>query len=140
MKIKITRFEYGTHYTIGHLYIDDVVQCFTLEDKVRELPNAPVAAWKIPGVTAIPTGEYKCLITPSTRFKRDMPLLCDVPGFAGIRMHTGNTPEDTEGCILLGTYWVGNDKITNSKVAFDKVFPKLQAALAKGDTITVEVS
>jgi hypothetical protein len=119
MKLKLRRFEFGTTYTVGKLYIDDIYQCFTLEDKVRN-------GEKINGQTAIPYGTYSVVIDHSTRFNRDMPHILNVPGFEGIRIHSGNTSADTEGCILLGTTWAGKDFIGNSKLAFDRFFDKLQ--------------
>lgn len=75
---------------------------YSLEDTVREIPGHPVSEWKIPGKTAIPSGIYRLRWTMSQRFGREMLLLENVPGFAGIRIHSGNTEADTEGCILLG--------------------------------------
>mgnify|MGYP003606490449 FL=1 len=66
---------------------------------------------KIYGETAIPTGIYKINITYSNKFgKRSwairfggkLPLVEDVKGFEGIRIHPGNTNKDTLGCILVG--------------------------------------
>jgi hypothetical protein len=75
--------------------------CWTLEDPVREIPGRPVSSWKIPKETAIPFGAYRVSLTMSNRFKVVLPLLCDVPGFTGVRLHGGNTDEDTEGCPLV---------------------------------------
>jgi hypothetical protein len=122
MNIKLRRFEFDTNYTIGKLYIDDVYFCFTLEDKVRPTGE------KVDGQTAIPYGTYSVIIDHSNRFNRDLPHVLNVPGFEGIRIHTGNTDADTEGCILLGTTWAGKDFIGNSKFAFDPFFEKLKAA------------
>lgn len=95
----------GPDYTIGKLYIDGEYFCDTLEDTVRDK--------KIPNKTAIPAGTYKVIVNTSPRFKRLLPRLLDVPGFEGILIHRGNTPEDTSGCILVGENKV-KGKVINS--------------------------
>jgi len=107
---------------------------YGLEDAVREVAGKPVCDWKMPGQTAIPMGNYRVIINFSNRFQKFLPLLLDVPGFAGVRIHAGNTHKDTEGCILLGQ---GRDNrrgmVTNSRAAMALFQPALQASLAKGD-------
>lgn len=95
--------EPGEHATPGTLTADEGRQyhAFTLEDPIRERAGEPVSAWKIRGNTAIPAGLYRVALTPSARFKRVMLQILDVPGFAGIRIHNGDGPEDTEGCPLV---------------------------------------
>lgn len=85
-------------YTIGKLYLDGVYFCDTLEDKVRDLNKEA----KVPGETAIPAGRYKVIVNMSSRFKRLLPRLLNVPHFDGILIHRGNTSKDTSGCILVG--------------------------------------
>ena len=94
MKLTLKRIFKGEKYTIGKLYIDGVAFCDTLEDAIRDV--------KVYGETAIPSGIYKVTITLSPRFRRWLPLLHDVPNFEGVRIHRGNTAEDTHGCILVG--------------------------------------
>ena len=118
--------------TIGELSIGEDFECFTLEDVVREGP-------KVPGQTAIPEGTYNVVITPSARFKRDMPLLDNVPNFSGIRIHPGNTDADTEGCILVGQTH-GFNRIGQSRLAFDALFGKIEFALAAGEIVTISIS
>lgn len=137
MKLKLDRTWCGPKCTIGSLTVDGKAECFTLEDVVRE-DGRIVAAWKLPGVTAIPTGTYTVIVTPSIRFKRDLPLLMDVPGFQGIRIHPGNGPQDTEGCILVGLA-KGPDYVSESRKAFDQLFPKIKAAIDSGEKVTMEV-
>jgi hypothetical protein len=140
MKLEVKRFEYGTNYTVGKLYIDGVYQCFTLEDRVREKEGVPVEQWKVQGETAIPTGTYKVTIDYSQHFQKAMPHVLDVIGFEGIRIHSGNTDKDTEGCILLGSTWAGTDFISNSRLAFDAFFAKLSAAVAAKEDVEITVS
>lgn len=107
-------------YTVGKLYIDGVYECFTLEDPVRET--------KVYGKTAIPYGTYDVIINQSARFKRELPLLLNVENFAGVRIHAGNTVEDTEGCILVGTTRTKNGIVLNSALAFKFLFKKMKGA------------
>jgi hypothetical protein len=129
MLIKVKRFEFKDTHTVGKLYINGIYEAYTLEDAVRN-------GTKVVGKTAIPAGEYNLIIDASTRFKRDMPHILDVPNFTGVRIHAGNTSADTEGCILLGTTWSGKDFIGNSKIAYNKFFEKLQKAKTAIITIT----
>ena len=128
MLIEVKRFEFKDTYTVGKMYIDNIYECYTLEDVVRK-------GAKVNGQTAIPTGTYNVIINHSNRFNRDLPLLENVPNFTGVRIHSGNTSADTDGCILLGTTWSGQDFIGNSKVAYKKFFEKLQ----KAKTATIKI-
>jgi hypothetical protein len=122
MLLTLNREIYTQRSTIGSLAVDGKFHSFTLEDCVR-----PV---KIPGKTAIPAGRYEVIINWSARFKRPLPLLLNVPFFAGVRIHAGNTDVDTEGCILVGrTRQV--DFIGESRKAFDLLFKRLSSAIAK---------
>ena len=96
MKITVKRTFKGAEYTIGKLYIDDAYFCDTLEDTVRP------AGTKIAGKTAIPAGTYKVKKTMSPRFQKILPEILNVPNFTGVRIHSGNTAADTDGCLLLG--------------------------------------
>lgn len=130
MKMILQRGESTSKSTPGELFVDGKHECFTLEDVVRDV--------KIPGETAIPAGIYEVIINHSARFNCLLPLLLAVLGFIGVRIHTGNTDKNTEGCILVGTTqakdWVGN-----SRIAFNSLFPKMQAAIAKNEKITLEI-
>ena len=121
MKLKLKRIFKGEKYTIGRLYIDDVFFCDVLEDKVRDLSKEE----KVWGQTAIPEGTYKIIINYSNRFKRDLPLLLNVPQFEGIRIHPGNTEVDTHGCLLVGIN-SQKGKVTQSRITFDKLFAKIK--------------
>jgi hypothetical protein len=97
--------------------VDGEFQCFTLED--------PITLVKIPGESAIPAGRYRVSVTWSPRFKRDMPLLHDVPNFEGVRIHPGNRTSDTEGCILVGN--IKKDGcLEESKLAYVDLLAKLK--------------
>lgn len=138
MNLTLRRQPSGVDSTIGELSIDGAVECFTLEDVVREVPGKPVAEWKVPKETAIPAGTYNVIINDSARFKRPLPLLVNVPGFSGVRIHPGNTSEDTEGCILVGSQ-VNGDAIIESRKAFDALFEKLKDAFESWQTVHITI-
>lgn len=94
----LKRLYFKNKYTIGKLFIDRKYFCDTLEDRRRDLSVED----KVYGETAIPEGKYKIILTKSTRFGRVLPEILNVPGFVGVRMHSGNVAADSEGCILLG--------------------------------------
>jgi hypothetical protein len=120
--------------TIGELYIEGVWECFTLEDVIRPFGN------KVQDKTAI-WGDrtYRVIIDYSPKFKKDMPHVINVPFFSGIRIHSGNTADDSSGCILVGKTRE-KDKILESKVAFGELFPKLKTALDAGEPIFLSIS
>jgi len=123
MKITLIRGQEVGNATPGLLYLDGKPECATLEDISRDI--------KVKGETCIQKGSYKVTITMSDRFKKLMPILANVPNFKGIRIHSGNTSADTEGCILVGTTagtLNGNATISGSIVAFDRLMKKLQAS------------
>lgn len=127
MKLHLKRLNKTNKSTIGELSIDGVFECYTLEDVERDV--------KIKGITAIPKGTYKVGISMSNRFKKELPILFNVPNFEGVRIHPGNVAENTEGCILVGQTRT-LDFIGNSRKAFDKLFAKMK--LAKEITLTIE--
>lgn len=126
MTITIKRLYKSDNSTIGEMTIDGKWECYTLEDKERDI--------KIKSETAIPKGTYKVIINQSNRFKRLLPLVLNVPGFEGIRIHPGNTNHDTEGCILVGRTR-SKDFIGQSRKAFTCLFTKMQ--LAKEITLII---
>lgn len=125
MRLELRRIAKKPTYTIGRLYINEEYFCDTIEDTDRGLNSymtlEEVKAKKVKGKTAIPTDTYRVKITYSPRFKKDMPLIENVVGFDGIRIHSGNTAEDTEGCIIVGENKVVG-KVINSKETYNKLF------------------
>ena len=126
MIITIKRLYKSENSTIGEMSIDGKWECYTLEDKERDV--------KIKSETAIPKGTYKVIINQSNRFKKLLPLLLKVPNFEGVRIHPGNSNHDTEGCILVGRTR-SKDFIGQSRKAFESLFAKMK--LAKEITLII---
>ena len=100
MKLILTRIARKAEYTIGRLEDENGKRiCDTLEPTWRDYKGGEM---KIPKKSAIPEGSYRVVVTKSQRFGIYLPLLVGVPGFEGVRIHSGNTNKDTEGCILVG--------------------------------------
>lgn len=139
MELKLKRIAKRDTYTIGRLYIDGTYFCDTIEDKDRGLassmPEQDIRKKKVYGKTAIPTGRYGVNITYSPRFAKKLPLIDGVKGFSGIRIHSGNTADDSSGCVIVGE----NKKkgmVINSKATLDRLLNKLSAQ--QNITITIE--
>lgn len=133
MFLELRRYPSSDKCTHGDLYIDGIWECYTLEDVVRDV--------KIQGQTAIPPGYYDIIINWSGRFQKYLPILLNVPYFEGIRIHPGNTADDTEGCILVGMSkdshmdnWIGQ-----SRIAMDKLLPKIAHALDHGESVRLNI-
>ena len=139
MKLTLEPFSKTDKSTISKMYIDGVFECYTLEDKVREVAGEPVSSWKVQDETAIPSGTYQIVINMSPRLGKLMPRLLGVPGFDGILIHSGNKAEDTKGCILVGQVVDNGDFIHGGSVEFPKLFDKLKKAWDAKESITIEV-
>lgn len=127
MELTLVRDIFGPDYTLGKLYADGSFLCYTVEDAVREIEGEPVAAWKIPGKTAIPYGRYKVIITFSNKFQKLLPLIVDVPGYTGVRFHALNYAEESDGCIGPGMTRMDRG-VANSRLAMSILHPMIQEA------------
>ena len=136
MNLYLFRDTFTETSTTGPLFIDDIFECYVLEDQDRKLESGGT---KVYGKTAIPRGRYQVVLDWSPKYGRDMPHVLDVPGFEGIRIHTGNKPEDTEGCLIVGQERVPN-YVRNSKLAFDALLHKMKLTWANGEEVWITIA
>ena len=149
MTLEVMRYGFGLESTLGRLYVSGDArrfECFTLEDERRTL--------KVRGETAIPPGTYEITLRTeggmharyAERFPewhRGMVWLREVPNFKYVYIHTGNTDDDTEGCILTGAVPVvlpdGEFEIAKSSEAYKKLYLKIAAAIEAHKRVTIHV-
>lgn len=147
MEILFNRIRKGAQSTLSEVFVDGVFfDMYVLEDLDRGLDDSwtleEIKKVKVKSETAIPTGRYQVKINYSPRFKRQLPLLYNVKGFSGIRIHSGNTHLHTEGCPLPGQYWnkVGDDYcVYYSRNAANKLQDAMQEALDDGEEVWIEL-
>ena len=89
---------------VGTLYKDGEYICCTMENAEK----------------LIPVGGHLIKVTRSPKFKRKLPLIYSdtIPSSRGIRIHAGNRPEDSAGCVLVGDRVTGTataPELTNSR-------------------------
>lgn len=132
--IKVERKYRKKEYTIGTLSINGQWICDTME------PHCINWQWeeKVPGKTAIPEGTYKIQMKRSPKFKKNMPYLIEVPHFEGVMIHTGNFPNHTQGCILVG-YNTVRGLVLKSREAFDKIMERIDYALEVGKEVIIRI-
>lgn len=87
-KLTLIRDVKGDKAILGKLYLNGAIVCYTLENASK----------------AIPCGVYNVQNSKSPKFKRELPLVFNavVSSSRGIRIHSGNTVKDSQGCILVG--------------------------------------
>lgn len=139
MKLTLCRLTLTPESTIGKLYVDGQMFCVTLELPVKD---------GLPG-SAIPEGTYPVVLAPSPKFMRSndpwvlkfaqlIPHIFQIPDRTDILIHWGNTPEDTEGCVLVGS-WAETNYIQDSRVAFERLWLAIEGpARSNACTITVQ--
>lgn len=140
MELKVKRIARKDGYTIGRLFINNEYFCDTLEDTDRGLSSTmqvnEILAKKVKAETAIPTGKYDVILTFSPRFKRVLPLLLNVKGYEGVRVHAGNTNKDTEGCLLVGEN-KAKGQVINSRATLEKLMSILLECEKRKEKVTI---
>lgn len=152
LKIRVKRIAKRPTYTISKWYINGVYFCDGLEDTDRGLkqgmPDIEIAKKKVYGKTAIPTGTYTIIQTYSPKFATRtwarpyngcLPILQNVRGFEGVRIHPGNSEADTLGCLLPGKNKVVG-KVLESSATFSKLMTQyLVPAFKRKDKIYITI-
>ena len=145
MKVIVNRQYFLPNCTIGQITVQydnvpvyPIYVCDSLEPHAIDWSKEK----KVKGKTAIPCGEYNVEYKRSSKFKKFMPYLVDVPNFEGVMFHTGNRPCDTKGCILVGEnprnkVGITLPKLINSRIKFNVLEKYLSMAIAKNETIKV---
>lgn len=143
MELRLERKYRNNNYCIDKLYINGKYFSDALEDPDRGLTDnmslEEIKKIKIKDNTCIPYGTYNVTITYSPRFNRNLPLINNVKGFEGIRVHNGNTPQDSSGCVLLGFNKI-KGQVIDSKVTVNKFIDIVQKALNKGEKVIITIT
>lgn len=136
MILLLERTKQTASYTEGRLLVDGLYFCDTLEDTVRVLKTKDD---KIKGYTAIPSGKYAVQFTYSRRFRRYMMEITQVPWFTGIRIHAGNSADDTEGCVLVGTK-DSDGHLIASRITCQRLEHKVSGAIARKESVHIIIN
>lgn len=151
LEILIDRAWRKADYTISRLYVDGERFYEALEDKDRGLdqtmPVGKINQMKVYGKTAIPRGTYEVILSVSPKFKSKSwakkwggrtPEILGVKGYAGVRIHPGNTDKDSLGCVLVGRN-TAPGKLTESTMVYGLLMEKIVAATKAGKKITLVI-
>ncbi len=138
--LKLIRTYHQTE-TQGVLYVDDQYFGATIEPPYGK--GTHLHDKRYPSHNrhkgCIPEGWYRIRITYSPRFNREMPLLQQVPGFEGIRIHAGKIVKNTKGCICIGERWREN-KLTQLLTHAQERNETIYIAIATDYSLTRQLS
>ena len=115
MKVVVERFIFDKTYTMSRVYVDDKFYCFGIEPYdasiTSDTPVDDIKALKEKhGKIAVGLGEYQKML----------PLVKDTPGFSGVRLHSGNSSDDTRACLLVGKFY-RNGVVSDSRATMTKL-------------------
>ncbi len=154
MKLMTDRAWRKDTYTIGRFFVDGMRFYETLEDKDRGLKQTDtldhILEVKVPGETAIPSGTYEVridIVSPKYKAVKwyddlcggKMPRIMNVPGYDGILIHPLTSALDSRGCIGVGRNTI-KGKLTSSRDTFKALYRKMEEAVKRGETITIEIA
>jgi len=136
MRITLNRKYKGQDYTISHSFINGEYFCDFIEDRVRDLGEN--GENKVYGETAIPAGKYRIVLTYSPKFKRELPLLLNVPFFEGIRIYRGNTAQSSSGCLIPGENKIKGQVINSTKYEIELI-RRIKEAISHNEEIWITI-
>jgi hypothetical protein len=144
MELVLTRKYFTDTSTVSELSVNGTFFCHILEDVDRGLTSSmsldEIKQKKVFAKTCIPYGKYKVINSYSPRFKKYLPLLLNVPGYAGIRIHPGNRHTDTAGCLLPGKYNSKTPNFVGSSVVTFNSLMKLITQAEKKEEIIISIT
>lgn len=138
----LQRLSFFDDYSIGVLYKNSKILCFTLEDEKRTI--------KINGETRIPFGTYEIKLrtfgsmserySKKFHFHKGMLHLQNVPNFSFVYIHIGNTDDDTAGCILVGNELnIKKNMLIGSTLSYTELYQDMLSELNQGNKIFINV-
>lgn len=135
MNLNLYRKPSSNGATFGVLTIDGTSPCFTLE---RPEVQIPTGTYPIELTNSL---DLTCDCGPNQTLSHLLPLLDNVPGRSAIRIHSGNWPRDSNGCILVGLQTnPDSNMILQSRAALDSIVPLIQQAVERGEPVTITIS
>ncbi len=93
--IIVERFSQDSVCTLSRIYFDDMV-FYGLE------PSEPIVEDGIYHLTLTRSPRFSGLYPYNQLHDSKVPLINGVNGHSGVRIHVGNYPSDTDGCLLVG--------------------------------------
>lgn len=156
MNILVDRTNITDKFTEGKLYINNEYFCDTLENPDRGLyqgmPVAQIKQIKVPKETAIPAGTYSVNLNIQTAYsnashrlwykqtamKGIMPMIMNIPGFAGILIHYGTSTAWTEGCLLVGVK-SSDGHLKADKSTIYKLYEIFAAVKSRNEKVTITI-